>query len=392
MRIFNIEDLDIEGRRVFIRVDFNVPMNNGLIQDYERILAAIPTIKHALTRNAHVILASHLGQPEKADPAFSLRPIARELSNLLRRPVLFAREPVGREVERMLKKLGPSEVLLLENLRFHPGEVGNDYDFARTLASYAHVYVNDAFGACHRRHASIVTLPRLLKDRGMGYLLQKEVEYLKEKLAQPEKPFVIVFGGAKAKEKIPAIRSLLPRSQSVLIGGVMAYTFLKAMGIPVGQSKVNDDQIPECVKILEEATKLNVQIHLPVDHFAARRATRNARPILVEERTIPDDLIGLDIGPKTVELFCKVIDEARTTIWNGPMGLYEYEAFSKGTIQIARAIAANRFLTIVGGGDSIAALRAAGAIRGVTHVSTGGGAMLEFLAKGNLPGIQSLET
>jgi phosphoglycerate kinase len=392
MRIFNIEDLDIEGRRVFIRVDFNVPMTDGVIQDYERILATIPTIKHALTRNAHVILASHLGQPEKPDPAFSLRPIARELSNLLRRPVLFAREPVGREVERMLKKLGPSEVLLLENLRFHPGEVNNDFEFARTLASYAHVYVNDAFGACHRRHASIVTLPRLLKDRGMGYLLQKEVEYLKEKLAQPDKPFVIVFGGAKAKEKIPAIRALLPRAQRVLIGGVMAYTFLKAMGVPVGQSKVNEDQIPECLKILDEAKKLNVEIHLPLDHFSARRITRNARPILVEERSIPEDLVGLDIGPKTIELYCKIIDEARTIVWNGPMGLYEYEPFSKGTIQIARAIAANRFLTIVGGGDSIAALRAAGAIRGVTHISTGGGAMLEFLAKGNLPGIQSLET
>lgn len=392
MRIYNLEELDIEGRRVFIRVDFNVPIVDGMIQDYERILAAIPTIKHALNRNAHVILGSHLGQPEKPDPSLSLKPIARELSNLLRRPVLFAREPVGIEVERMVRNLGPSEVLLLENLRFHPGETSNHIDFARTLASYAHVYVNDAFGTCHRRHASIVTLPRLLKDRGMGFLLQKELDYLKEKLKDPEKPFVIVFGGAKAKEKIPAIRNLLLQAQSVLIGGAMAYTFLRAMGISVGQSKVSLDQIEECEKILTEAEKHHVRILLPVDHIAARRATRNARPILVEERTIPDDLVGLDIGPKTIELYTRMIDEARTVLWNGPMGLYEYEPFAKGTIQVARAIAANRFLTIVGGGDSIAALRAAGAIRGITHISTGGGAMLEFLARGNLPGVQALES
>jgi phosphoglycerate kinase len=385
-----MEDLDIEGRKVLIRVDFNVPIENGVIQDYERIIQTLPTIKYALSRNSFVILASHLGQPAGRDPAYSLKPVARELSNLLRKPVLFANDVIGPDVERMVARMSPSEILLLENLRFHPGETSNDPEFARALAQYCHVYINDAFGACHRKHASIVTLPRLVKDRGMGLLLKKEVEHLREKLSNPPRPMVIVFGGAKSKEKIPAIRALLPRAQKVLIGGGMAYTFLKAMGYPVGKSIVDEKRIPECEEILKEGERLGVDIHLPEDHVTARRITPNARPMIVNGRAIPDDQIGLDLGPKTIDLYTRIIDEGKTILWNGPMGYYEYENFSKGTLAIARAIAANRNLTIAGGGDSINALRKAGVLRSLTHISTGGGAMLAFLAEGDLPGIQAL--
>lgn len=393
MAIRSIDEIDIEGRRILIRVDFNVPLRDGRLMDRERIMAALPTLKNALNRNAHVILASHLGRPKgPGDPEFSLKPVARELSNILRRPVMMAPGVVGPDVQAMVERVGPSEVLMLENLRYHPGEVTNDPAFAKQLAAFAHVYINDAFGVCHRSHASVDAVPQMFRDRGAGFLLLKEIEYLRLKLLQPSKPFVVAFGGAKVGEKIPPIRTMLERANTILIGGAMAYTFLAAQGHKVGKSLLEDEAAQaECRSILEAAAEKGVEILLPIDHVAAKRLSDKARPVLVEGVDIPDDLMGLDIGPATTELFAQAIDRARTIVWNGPMGAFEFDTFSRGTVTVARAVASNRQLTIVGGGDTIAALRMAGATRGISHVSTGGGAMLNFLAGKAMPGIRAIE-
>lgn len=393
MPIRSIDEIDIEGRRILIRVDFNVPLQDGRITDRERILAALPTLKNALNRNAHVILASHLGRPKgQTVPELSLKPVARELSNILRRPVMMAPGVVGPDVEAMVQRVGPSEVMMLENLRFHPGETANDPAFAKTLASYAHVYIDDAFGVCHRAHASVDGAPRLFKDKGAGFLLLKEIEYLRLKLVQPSRPFVVIFGGAKVDEKIAPIRTMLDRATHVIIGGAMAYTFLAAKGHSMGASLVSDEsKIEECRQILAEAEAKGVEVLLPTDHVAARRMQANARPQKVDAVDIPNDLMGLDIGPKTIERYVQTIERARTIIWNGPMGKFEFDAFAQGTVSVARAVASNRQLTIVGGGDTIAALKAAGATRGISHVSTGGGAMLNFLAGKAMPGIEAIE-
>ena len=392
--IRSIDEIDIEGRRILIRVDYNVPMQDGKITDRERIQASLPTLKNAINRNAHIILASHMGRPKDAsDRQYSLKPIARELSNILRRPVIMAPEVIGEDVEKLVHRVGPSEILLLENLRFHPGEEKNDPAFAKILASYAHVYLNDAYGVCHRDHASVDAIGRFYQDKGAGFLLLKEVEYLHKKLSSPQKPFVLIFGGAKVDEKIPAIRALLNRATSVIIGGAMAYSFLLAKGHKIGKSLVaSPEKIAECKQILKEAEAKGVDILLPVDHVAAKRLSKSARQIHVPETDLQDDLMGLDIGPATIELYCDAIDRARTIVWNGPMGAFEHDSFSKGTFAIARAVAANRQLTIVGGGDTIAALKGAGAARGIGHISTGGGAMLCDLAGKPMPGIAAIQT
>jgi len=390
--IRSIDEIDIEGRRILIRVDFNVPVQDGRIADRERIRACLPTLKNALNRNAHVILASHLGRPDGyPDASLSLKPVARELSNMLRRPIMMAPDVVGPAVKAMAARLGASELMLLENLRFHPGETTNDPTFANELASYAHVYINDAFGVCHRPHASIDTLAGRFKDRGAGFLLLKEIDYLGEKLKRPAKPFVLMFGGAKVAEKIAPIKTLMDRAQAVIIGGAMAYTFLRAQGHQVGKSLVSEERLDDCREILAAAQKHDVEILLPVDHIAAKRLTKSARATHVDGPDIPDTLMGLDIGPKTIERYCAALDTARTVVWNGPMGAFEFDAFSRGTIGVARAVAANRGLTIAGGGDTISALKVAGASRGLSHVSTGGGAMLSFLANEMLPGITAID-
>lgn len=393
MGIRSIDEIDIEGRRVLIRVDFNVPMADGKIVDRERIQASLATLKNALNRNAHVILMSHLGRPDgKVNPEYSLKPVARELSNILRRPIMMAPGVVGDDVAAMVERVGPSEVMMLENLRFHPGEKANDPEFARQLASYAHVYINDAFGVCHRAHASVDAVARCFKDRGAGFLLLKEIEYLRTKLLQPAKPFVLIFGGAKVDEKIAPIRALMDRASTIIIGGAMAYSFLAAKGHKLGKSLIaSPDKIDLCKEILKAAEAQGTEVLLPQDHITAKRMTAHARQYQISGPDIPDDQMGLDIGPATIEAYCDAIDRARTIVWNGPMGAFELDAFSRGTVAIARAVAANRQLTIVGGGDTIAALKAAGATRGVSHISTGGGAMLNFLANKPMPGIESIE-
>ncbi len=393
MPIRSIEEIDIEGRRILIRVDFNVPIHEGRITDRERIEAALPTLKNALNRNAHVILASHLGRPQgKPVPELSLKPVARELSSLLKRPVMMAPGVIGPDVTAMVERVGPSEVLMLENLRFHPGETANDPAFAKAIASYSHVYINDAFGVCHRAHASIDAVPRLFKDKGAGALLQKEIEYLRLKLLQPRRPFVVIFGGAKVDEKIAPILTMLDRATHVIIGGAMAYTFLAAQGYTTGSSLVSDEsRIEECRRILAAAEAKGVEILLPTDHLVSRRMQANARAQRIDNIDIPKDLMGLDIGPATVERYVQLIERAQTVIWNGPMGKFEYDAFSGGTVAVARAVANNKQLTIVGGGDTIAALKTAGVKRGISHVSTGGGAMLNFLANKSMPGIEAIE-
>lgn len=394
MGIRSIDEIDIEGRRILIRVDYNVPIIDGKIADKERIQASLPTLKNAINRNAHIILASHLGRPEgKPTPAYSLKPIARELSNLLRRPIMMAPDVLGEDVEKLVHRVGPSEILMLENLRFNPGEEANSLEFAKTLASYAHVYLNDAYGVCHRAHASVDAIGRFYQDKGAGFLLLKEVEYLHKKLAAPQKPFVLIFGGAKVDEKIPAIRALMDRATTVIIGGAMAYSFLQAQGHKMGKSLIaSAAKVAECKNILAEAKQKGVEILLPIDHIAAKRLSKSARQIHINEIDLPGDLMGLDIGPATIEKYCDAIDRARTIVWNGPMGAFEYDNFSKGTFAIARAVAANRQLTIVGGGDTIAALKAAGAARGIGHISTGGGAMLSDLAGKPMPGIAAIQT
>ncbi|RMF18602.1 MAG: phosphoglycerate kinase [Candidatus Dadabacteria bacterium] len=393
MAIRSIDEIDIEGRRLLIRVDYNVPIVEGRITDTERIHASLPTIKNALNRNAHIILASHLGRPGgKHVPEMSLKPVARELSSILRRPVMMAPDVIGEDVEKLVELVGPSQLLMLENLRFHPGEEANDREFARTLAGYAHVYVNDAYGVCHRAHASVAAVPSFYLDKGAGFLLLKEIEYLTTRLEDPSRPFVLIFGGAKVDEKIPAIRALLNRATTVIIGGAMAYSFLKAQGHHLGKSLIaSDDKVEQCKEILAEAEQAGVEILLPVDHIAAKRLSKSARPIHVDGIDIPDDLLGLDIGPQTIERYCDAIDRARTIVWNGPMGAFEYDPFARGSFAIARAVAANRQTTIVGGGDTISALKGAGATRGISHISTGGGAMLHHLSNKPMPGIEALE-
>lgn len=389
--IQNIEQLEIEGRRILLRVDFNVPLSNGRVEDSERIEATIPTIKQAINRNAHVILVSHLGRPSgPEDTALSLRPVARKLSDLLRKPVRMAKGVVDDQVMDQVRRLGPGEVLLLENVRFDPGEESNSPEFAKKLASMAEVYINDAFGVSHRKHASVYGVPKLMREVGCGLLVQRELHYLHETIAEPERPFVCIFGGAKVEEKIDAVRNLLGSADQILIGGGMAYTFLAAKGIEVGQSIVAEKRIDDCRRIMEDAERAGVEILLPVDHVQAKRFSENARGTVSKGPAIAKDQMALDIGPETVANFRAVIQKAKTVLWNGPMGVFEWESFAAGSMAIAQAVGASKETTIVGGGDSISLLSKADMLRSITHVSTGGGAMLEFISGAPMPGIDVL--
>jgi phosphoglycerate kinase len=385
--------LDVTGKTVFLRVDFNVPLDEkGEIRDDTRIRASLPTIQNLLDRGARLVICSHLGRPKgKVDPKLSLKPAAERLGSLVLNTILMAPEVIGPEVSRLKAGLADGEALFLENVRFHKEEEANDPGFAEKLAEGIDVFVNDAFGACHRAHASVVGIAAFVKNKAAGFLLKKEVNYLKMIVDSPAKPYVAILGGAKVSGKIEIIESLLNKADHLLIGGAMANTFLKARGIGVGKSLAEDDQKEVVLAILQKARERGVQILLPVDYLIATAAEASAETKAAESLPLPADWTAVDIGPKTVEAFAKVIGEAKTVFWNGPMGIFEIEKFSLGTVGIARAVAASGSVSIVGGGDSIAAVKKAGVKEGITHLSTGGGASLEYIATGSLPGIAALE-
>jgi phosphoglycerate kinase len=390
-----IDDLSLSGKRVFIRVDFNVPLDaSQKVTDDTRIREALPTIEYVLRAGGKPIIASHLGRPKGAEKKFSLMPAGKRLSELLGKDneVLFAEECLGEGVAKLAKELKAGQVLLLENVRFHPQEEANDEGFARELAALCDVYCNDAFGTAHRAHASTAGMAFFVKEKCAGLLIRKEVEQMGKLLSHPEKPFVVMLGGAKIADKIKVIERLLPKCQSMLIGGAMAYTFLKAQGHAVGLSRVEEDKLPLASRLMESAQRLGVDLVLPIDHLAAATASAAAEVKAITERAIPDGLMGLDIGGKTQALFIEHLRGAKTILWNGPMGFFELAPFSGGTRSVAEAMAANRDAhTVVGGGDSAAAVNMFGLASNMSHVSTGGGASLEFLEGKQLPGLAALE-
>ncbi len=386
-----VRDLQVRGRRVFVRVDFNVPIEGGRITEDTRVRASLPTIRHLLEQGATVILASHLGRPKgKPKPEFSLKPVAEHLSTLLGRPVAFAPDCIGPAAAEVVQA-NPGGVIVLENLRFHAEEEANDPAFAKALASLADVYVNDAFGSAHRAHASTEGIVHHVRESAAGFLLAAEVEYLGRALSAPERPFVAILGGAKVSDKLEVIENLLGKVDALLIGGAMAYTFLKAQGRPVGKSRVEEQLTGTASDLLARASARGLALELPVDHVVAPALDANAptETLVVTDPTIGDRM-GLDIGPATVERYSRIIAGARTVVWNGPMGVFEIEAFAAGTIGVAKAVAAVQGTTIIGGGDSVAAVSAAGVADKMTHISTGGGASLEFLGGRTLPGVQAL--
>jgi phosphoglycerate kinase len=394
MARLSIKDLDLKGKRVFVRVDFNVPLKDGTIVDDTRIRSSLPTIQYALDRGATVIAASHLGRPKgKRSAQLSLRPVADRLSQLLGRPVTFVPECIGDEVTRAVDamQLAGGGAILLENLRFHPEEEKNDPAFAASLASLADLYVDDAFGAAHRAHASVEGITHHLPRAAAGLLMEQELRYLGRAIEAPERPFVAILGGAKVSDKLEVIENLLGKVDRLLIGGAMAYTFFKSRGVPIGRSLVEDDKLDAARTIAAHATARGVRLELPVDHVVTDRVEAGAasEAIDVGDRAIGDRL-GVDIGPATITAYETLIADARTVVWNGPMGVFEIDAFARGTTAIARAVAAVKGTTIIGGGDSIAAVRKAGVADRITHISTGGGASLEFLGGRTLPGVAAL--
>ncbi len=383
-----VRDIDVRDRRVLVRADLNVPMENGVITDDTRIRESLPTIQYLLENGARVIVCSHLGRPKGPDPALSLAPVAGRMANLLGREVLFAEDCIGPVAEAAVASMG-HHVLLLENLRFHPGEEANDPTFARQLASLAEVFVNDAFGAAHRAHASTEGITHYLPAVA-GLLMEKEVRYLGALVANPPHPFAAVVGGAKVSSKLPAIRHLLPRIDLLLVGGGMANTFLKARGIDVGASLVEDDLLDAARDVIQQAQQRGIELHLPVDVVAASRFAPDAETRTVPVEEIPRGYLVLDIGPETVRRYAAALQRARAVIWNGPMGVFEMEPFASGSFELARAIAALDATTVVGGGETAAVVAATGLQERFTHVSTGGGASLEMLEGRTLPGVAAL--
>jgi phosphoglycerate kinase len=386
-----IEDLDLTGKRVFIRVDFNVPLDDNLmITDDRRIRSTLPTINYAIDEGAKVVLSSHLGRPKgKVDPKFSLASVAKRLQRLLNKEVVFASDCIGSQVEALVSKMKSGDVLLLENLRFHPEEERNDEKFARSLANLADVYVNDAFGAAHRAHASTVGITKFLPSAA-GLLLEKEIEYLKGAIDNPVKPFIAILGGAKVSGKIGVLENLVGKVDKVIVGGGMAFTFIKAMGYEIGDSLVEDSMLGTAERVQMKLKENAVKFYLPVDCVIAQNTGPTAVIKIVPTQEIPKGWKALDIGPASVKLFSEVLQDAKTILWNGPMGMFEMDAFSRGTFDIAKAIADAYALTIVGGGDTDLAVSRAGVSGTISFISTGGGASLQLLEGKELPGIAAL--
>jgi phosphoglycerate kinase len=394
MAKLSIRDLDLRGKRVFVRVDFNVPLKNGVIGDDTRIRAALPTIELARKAGATVVLASHLGRPKgKAAPEYSLAPVATRLAELIGHPVAFASDCVGAAAEAVVAEAHASSggVVLLENLRFHAGEEKNDPAFAAALASLADAYVDDAFGAAHRAHASVEGITRHVRRAAAGLLMERELTYLGRALESPDRPFVAILGGAKVSDKLEVIENLLPKIDCLIIGGAMAYTFLKSRGVPVGGSLVEDDKLDTARQIEADAARRGARLELPVDHVVTTKLEAGSpREVLAVGDAAIGARLGVDIGPATVAKYRSAIEDAKAVIWNGPMGVFEIPEFAAGTMAVAQAVAAVHGTTIVGGGDSIAAVKKAGIADRITHISTGGGASLEFLGGRTLPGVAAL--
>ncbi|MFA6034807.1 MAG: phosphoglycerate kinase [Myxococcota bacterium] len=390
MAIKCIDQLNLAGRKVFIRVDFNTPMKDGKVSDDTRIRAAIPTIQYALEKKARLILASHLGRPDgKPGKKYSLEPVGARLAELLGREIKFVDDCVGDGVRLLAANLKEGEILLLENLRFHAEEEQNEENFCKALAALSDVYVSDAFGTAHRAHASTAGMVKYCAEKGAGFLMMKEIEFLGRILKNPERPLTTVLGGAKVSDKIAVVENLAGKSDTVLIGGAMAYTLLKAKGVEIGASRVEAEKLQMAQNLLERLKEMKANVVLPVDHVVAD--SPDGAPEITGNANIPAGKMGLDIGPQTIRIFSDIIARSRMVFWNGPLGMFEKEAFSAGTMDIAKAMVASGAVTVVGGGDSAAAVEKAGLASRFSHVSTGGGASLEFMEGRELPGIKVLE-
>ncbi len=390
----SIRDLELKNKRVFVRVDFNVPMSAGNVDDDTRIRETLPTLRLAMEKGARIVLASHLGRPKgKVDLKYTLAPVAKKLQELLGKPVKFSADCVGADAESQSKSLREGEVLLLENVRFHPEEEANDSEFARKLSALCDgLFVCDAFGSAHRAHASVVGITKFVRQSATGLLMEKELSYLGKAISNPDRPFVAILGGAKVSDKIEIVQNLMKLADTMLIGGAMAYTFLKSQGLPIGKSLVENDKLDLARDLLNQAKQRNFRFVLPVDHVLAESLDSTTTRVTDIAHT-PDGWMGLDIGPATVSLFQKEISTARTILWNGPVGMFEKPAFAQGTLAIARTVATASkagATSIVGGGDSVAAVEQSGVADQISHISTGGGASLEFLAGEKLPGVESL--
>lgn len=386
-----IRDIQVNGKRVLVRVDFNVPMDGDRITDENRILGALPTIRYLLEHNAKVVLCSHMGRPKgEVNPKYSLAPVAKRLSELLKQEVKMAKDVIGEDADKVVASLKEGEVCLLENLRFHKEEEKNEENFTKKLASYGDIYVNDAFGTAHRAHASTEGVAHYLPVAVSGFLIEKELKFLGDAVNNPVRPFVAILGGAKVSDKINVIRNLLEKVDVLIIGGGMSYTFTKALGGSIGKSLLEEDKIGLALELIEKAKQKNVKLLLPVDTVIADDFSNDANRKVVKADAIPDDWQGLDIGPETRALFAEEIKKAKTVVWNGPMGVFEFPAFAEGTKAVAKAMAESQATTIVGGGDSAAAVEQLGFADKISHISTGGGASLEFLEGIELPGVKAL--
>jgi len=390
MVLNTIRDAKLNDKKVVIRVDFNVPIKNGVVTDDTRIKAALPTINYLLEQGATLIVMSHRGRPKgEKKPEFSMAPIAKRFSELLNKEVKLAPDVIGSEVEALVNSLKKGDVLLLENCRYYNEETDNDLDFAKKLAAFGDLYVNDAFGTAHRAHASTEGISHFLPSYA-GFLIEKEVKYMAPLLSNPQKPFVAIIGGSKVSSKITVLESLVKTCDTIVIGGGMAYTFMKVQGKAIGKSLLEDDYLDTARSFLAKAEEKGVKVILPVDHICGATFSENAEPVLCED-VIDGDLIGMDIGPKTIALILAELKTAKSVVWNGPMGVFEFNAFSKGTLEVAKALAECDGITVVGGGDSVAAINKFDLASKISHVSTGGGASLEFLEGKTLPGIKALE-